>query len=557
MNTEVIKDLGTPRRVSAAAVLACAWPALLLAAACLLPFLNKPFLIDDPFFLTMAQQIVKHPTHPTDFTICWNSIDGGCKKEYALAPGSSLISYVVVPGITLMGYVLVPTVMAGAHEWIAHLTQLLLVWIAVVAMTSLFLRFGWSRWYAIAGALLLVAIPPFLPMASTVQPDILGMTVTLVAMERLVAWKTEQKWSQGVAAALALGLAGLARPHLLLFLPLAAFFLLDSVNPREILAQIRRKIWLWSPVCAGFGLWLALIFTIHEHNLALNAPPFANTGWDRIPFNLFSFLLYLAFPLPLAACWAMNRLKNRRKRTAIIILLLVIATPVFVRVIGRFQVFLAVAGLIVLADLLREAWQKRDHMGLFLMLWILIPLPTTYYVYLPMKYFLPCLAAVVLLCLRLLDGVSVRFAHAAAIALIVVSTGYSLLILRSDAEFAEFGRDALYSLITPHVAAGDRVWYPGQYWSYWYAPLAGGRLTFTGGPQPQPGDYLVVDRFTWGGDAPLARFPHRTLVETISHKYRFGRTMGAGKGLYANGYGLWLWGFGDSGKDRFELWRID
>ena len=36
-----------------------------------------------------------------------------------------------------MGYVLVPTVLGGAHEWMAHLTQLVLVWIAVVAMTSL------------------------------------------------------------------------------------------------------------------------------------------------------------------------------------------------------------------------------------------------------------------------------------------------------------------------------------------------------------------------------------------------------------------------------------
>ena len=59
--------------ISAAAVLASAWPALLLATVCLLPYLNKPFLIDDPYFLTMARQIVKHPTHPMDFDICWNT----------------------------------------------------------------------------------------------------------------------------------------------------------------------------------------------------------------------------------------------------------------------------------------------------------------------------------------------------------------------------------------------------------------------------------------------------------------------------------------------------
>jgi hypothetical protein len=43
----------------------------------------------------------------------------------------------------------------------------------------------------------------------------------------------------------------------------------------------------------------------------------------------------------------------------------------------------------------------------------------------------------------------------------------------------------------------------------------------------------------------------------IYHKYRFGRTMGAGKGLYTNGFGLWMWGFGVDVNDRFELWRID
>src|SRR5258708_37952859 len=117
MKAEVEKDRVAPRAVSAAAVLACAWPALLLATVCLLPYLNKPFLIDDPHFLTMAQQIVKHPAHPMDFEICWNTVEN-CTKAYALTPGNAL-----------MGYALVPTVLAGAHEWMAHLTQLVLVWI--------------------------------------------------------------------------------------------------------------------------------------------------------------------------------------------------------------------------------------------------------------------------------------------------------------------------------------------------------------------------------------------------------------------------------------------
>jgi hypothetical protein len=515
-------------------VLACTWPALILATVCLLPYLNKPFLIDDPFFLTMAKQIVKHPMHPMDFDICWdNTVD--CTKAYVLTPGNALI-----------GYVLVPTVLGGAHEWMAHLTQLVLVWIAVVAMTSFVLRFGWDRGHAIVGALLLVVIPPFLHMASTAMPDCLATAVALVAMERLAAWKTEQKWGQGTAAAIALGLAGFARSHLALLLPLSAFFLLDSINPREVLAQIRRKLWLWTPVFAGSALLLAIIVAVREHNLAINPPPLV-TGSRYIALNLFSYLLYFAFPLPLAACWLANRFRTRRL-LLVFILLAVAVLPVLLHWSQPFAVFLALLGCGALTTLFFEALKKRDHFGLFLVLWLLIPLPIVYYIHLPIKYLLPCVPAVILMCFRLMEGFSVRVVRIAAVALIAASTGYSLLILHSDAEFAEFGRDAMYRLISPNVAAGEKVWFGGQYWSYWYAPLAGATLTFPGGPQPKPGDLLVVGQFGGGGaHSPLERFPHRTLVEAISQNHRFGR-------IYN---GLWLWGFGDSENDRYELWRID
>lgn len=540
---DVSKDGPASPAYSAVAVLACAWPALLLATVCLLPYLNKPFLIDDPHFLAMARQITQHPMHPMDFTICWNT-NASCTKAYALTPGNAL-----------MGYALVPTVLTGAHEWMAHLTQLVLACIAVLAMASLVLRFGMDRWHATAGALLLVAIPPFLPMASTAMPDILATAVALVAMERLAAWKAEQKWSQGAAAAIALGLAGFARSHLALLIPLAAFFLMDSLDPKEVLGQIRRKLWIWTPVFAGCGLLLTIILATREHNLAIS-PPAVVVGASHIVPNLYAYLAYFVFPLPLGVCWLAYRLKIKRPGLAFLLFAVVGACLLLLGGV-LFVVFLAVVGLCVLIDLLFQPLKRGEHMGLFLVLWVLIPLPIIYYSHLPMKYLLPCMPAVILLCLRSIDGVSVKFAKVAAFVLIAASTGYSLLILHADAEFAQFGRDALYRLITPHVAAGQRVWYPGQYWSYWYAPLAGAKLTFPGGPQPEAGDLVVVDVLSDLNTSPIARFPHKTLIETVSHTYRFGRTMGAGMGLYSNGFGYWLWGFGESQKDRVELWRID
>ena len=548
-----MKPRSAVRSLSVLAVLRCAWPSLLLATSCLLPFLSKPFRIDDSHFLMMAGQIVRHPMHPMDFTVCWNTVEN-CTKAYALTPGNAL-----------MGYALLPTVLMGGHEWMAHLTQLLFVWVAALAMVSFVLRLGWSTLHATAAALLLVAIPPFLPMACTAMPDVLAAALAIVAMERLATWKAEQRWGQAVAAAIALGLAGFSRSHLVLLLPLGAFFLLDGLDGRKVLDQIRRKWWLWTPVIAGFGVLAAAILTVREHNLAID-PPSASLIRSHVRDNFCAYLLYFSFPLPLGVCWLANRVKARRFRMISVVAALGIVYWLLPWKISfallrlrpsHLEFLFAVLGLGVLADLLFEALKKLDHTGLVLMLWILIPLPIIYYSHLPMKYLLPCVPAVILLCFRLLDGVSEGFSRAAIVVLIIAGCGYSLLIEHADAEFAQFGRDALHDLITPHVAAGERVWYPGQYWSFWYAPLDGAELIEPTGPQPKRGDLLVVDVYGQGDISALKNYPRRTLVETVAHKYRFGRTMGAGIGLYSNGSGYWLWGFGESDKDRFELWKID
>lgn len=523
------------------AVLACAWPALLLAFACLLPFLNKAFLIDDPYFLAMAGQILKHPTHPMDFEVCWNIVDR-CSRAYELTPGN-----------VLMGYVLVPTVLAGSREWVAHATQLVFVCIAIVAMTSLVLRLGWSRRHAIAGALLLVAIPPFLPMASTAMPDVLAAATALVAIERLIAWRAERRWHQGLAAAIALGLAGIARAHLALMVPLGAFVLVESVRPRQILLQVRRGFRLWIPVLAGGAVLAAIILATRERNLGLD-PPVLFSGKQNIPRNLLSYALYFSFPLPLVSVWIVSRWKIERERVVRALL-----TAIFVGAIAPSKVggFLAGFGFSVLVDLATETWEKRDPCGLWLMLWMLIPLPAVYYGHLPIKYLLPCMPAIILSCFRLAETISPRLARSGGVILIVGAAVYSFLILRSDAEFAEFGRSALTELVHPNTGMGETIWYCNDFSAYWYAPSNGAKRYVAGRSEAKPGDLLVVGIQEEGGRKTLANFPRRRLLRTVAHEYSFGRTMFDGKGLYTNIYGNWLWGFSDSNDDRYELWKLE
>jgi hypothetical protein len=75
--------------------------------------------------------------------------------------------------------------------------------------------------------------------------------------------------------------------------------------------------------------------------------------------------------------------------------------------------------------------------------------------------------------------------------------------------------------------------------------------------EPQRGDLLA--RGILEGDPDiLKKFPNRTLVEALTHEYRFGRTMGAGASLYTNYFSNWLWTLRNNSADaRYELWRLD
>ena len=191
------------------------------------------------------------------------------------------------------------------------------------------------------------------------------------------------------------------------------------------------------------------------------------------------------------------------------------------------------------------------------MLWVLVPLPIVYYAHLPIKYILPSMPAVILLCFRPSSNVPVHLARAAGIFLIIAGLAYSLVILPADEEFADFGRAAMVRLIRPRVSAGEKVWYPGTFSAYWYALLAGAELMVPGLREPKPGDLLVVGIREEQGRTKLNRFSNHTVVERFAHGYRFGRTMFDGAGLYTNVVGNWLWKPGTSKNDRYELWRVD
>jgi hypothetical protein len=332
--------------------------------------------------------------------------------------------------------------------------------------------------------------------------------------------------------------------------PLGAFFLLDSLDPRQILLQIRRSMWLWAPVIAGGVMLLLMIFITRERGLLLN-PPAKVSGIDNVRFNLAYFLMFLCFPLPLAITWAAAQWTSHRWR---LVAALLGSAIIGISIHSKIWI-LALLSACALCDVAWQAWKRQDHELAFLWLWLMVPLPVVYYSHFPIKYLLPCVPALIVLCFRLAQNVPSRLMRAGCILWVIGGTLYSLAILRSDAEFAQAGKDAMIALVQPHLARGERVWYGGEFSAYWYAGTAGAQLVVPGSSEPARGDLLAIGIREDG--ETLKRYPNRTLVQSIHHQYRFGRTMWKGAGLYSNRAGRWLLAFGNDADDRYELWRID
>jgi hypothetical protein len=528
------------------AVLRAAVPALLLSGLCLIPFLNKAYTIDDPFFLLQARQILKAPLHPMAFELCWFGKDA-CDVVATAAPNMSL-----------GGYALTPLMLAGGAEWLGHLQQMLVLWAGILATVSLALRLGLGPRAAVYSGLILASLPPVLLMATTVMPDTLAMSLGAIGVERLVAWKIERKWWQAAAGALALGCAPFGRPHMAFLIPVVALLMREDGRILDWKSWLRIPLRLWMPLVLAAAIFVALVKITSELSAGL-APPAWMESLANVPGNLRTYLAYWAILTPLAAAWFALQIKSLRYRwlwllpVAVIIVWKVILAPS-----PTWMPVARMLGSVALADILLCALWNRNHFQISMGAWLLIGLPTAVHLHMPPKYLAASGPAIALL-IAVLAVRLAPFLQIAAIAVIVsVSAVFSVMLLRADADFANVGRKAAAELIAPRIQSGERVWFSGQWGFYWYALRAGALPSNPSGPQPRPGEVMVLGRLE-GGDVILSRFPRRTLLERRRFFGHGGRTMSPEHGVsfHSNGMGPLPYAWIPGELNRYDVWRVE
>jgi hypothetical protein len=530
-------------------VLRLAVPGFLIVILCLAPFLNKAYTIDDPMFLLSARQILHSPLQPMSFERCWEPIEPCGMIVGRVGAGAAQ---------SLMGYLLAPVVLVGSREWMAHLLQILIACLAVWGTVGLALRLGLDRIQASLAGVMLAAIPPFLPVTSSIMPDTLSGALGVAGMERLLAWKSERRFSQGLMAGILLGLAGYARPHAALLLALAVFWLLEDFRLREMARDLRQAIRLVIPVLFAACLLLSLILLTWDRTGAA-VPKNLLIGSSHLGHNLYSYFLYFCFPIPLAPVWLITRAPRSARLWAglpvVFVAILHLKFSPSQSIFEEWAKLAACLGLIGLVHAVRTSICRNDRVGMLLSFWLLIPLPLIVYDHLAIKYYLVVLPAVSLIlmrCIALLPR-SVGFALCGTMA--IGFTAYSCLAVRADVDFAEYGRTAAAEFVAPHVAQGEHVWYAGIAGFYWYAAEAGAKVARPDQPGPASGDLLAV-AVAEGGDVTRDRYPNRELLAV--HKFRapHGRTVGARGALYSNFDGDAIWVWSPDTTSNYELWRI-
>src|SRR6185369_585964 len=220
------------------------WMLVIVTVAVLLPFLAKPFNIDDPLFVAAARQIQSHPLNPYDFNINWY---GDTQPMWSVTENPPVASYFMALAAQIVGW----------NEIGLHLAFLLPV-IAVVLGTHRLATRLCRR--PVLAALATLLAPGMLVSATTVMCDVMMLAFWIWAM---VFWlEAENDWRKLALAAVLMALAGLTKYYGICLVPLLAVFRLWQRRTIErglaFLLIPPAALWgfqVWTHALYGYGLF--------------------------------------------------------------------------------------------------------------------------------------------------------------------------------------------------------------------------------------------------------------------------------------------------------------
>jgi 4-amino-4-deoxy-L-arabinose transferase-like glycosyltransferase len=512
-------------------------------------FANKAFDIDDHTFLAMSKHMLVDPLHPASVLM----VNNGRPPDWI---SNGMWSGPVMPALLL------PSVAAGGVEWLAHLSVLLVFLLGIAATAVLALRLSVSDQGARWAAMLVATSPAVLAMASTAMPDVPTMSFAVLGVERLVAFRAERRWWQGVSASVGFALSILSRQHGVLTIGCALLVVLLAwpSSARDLWRRCTDRVFLAS---VGFTV-LAVISVVvlyqlmRDDHATLAATPMRIADLALWHINLANLPAQWVLSFPFGLCWVWLRHRQMSRSwwcyvAAAVGVYLAWQTQVFYRHHSWmwWQAPVTALGAAALVDAVVDAVKRRDVVDLGLAAWLFIALPMAVYSHLPPKYLVPSAPAMAVLLARHggRSPVPARFVFGA---ISCVGVLLAFLIVQADAAHGAIGRVG-GEVVARYVAKGETVWLDGTWGFQWYAMQAGATPMSTAPPRPKPGDIVVVGAEGW----LMKQVPNKTLLEHISLDAPAGRIMQKPAGFYSNvSWGPLPWVWSHKPFQPIVVWRV-
>jgi len=531
----------------------------IITALCLLPFLNKPFNIDDPLFLWTAQQIQTHPTDFYGFDVNWYGTVRPAAQIIKNPPGASY-------------YLALTALLLGWSEVALHAAFLIP---ALAVAVGVYYLAGHFCSQPMLAALAAVLTPVLLVSGTSVMCDTM--------MVALWVW------------ALLLWLRGLQRNHhgtlllaavLMVLCSLTKYFGISLMGLLFVYSLVKkRKLghWVWFlllPVIMLAGYQWAT-HGLYGRGLLGDAAAYATRHrWDGGAAMLVKAVTGLAFAgggLVTVLFYAPLLWSRRILVGAAILVVLMIAALAFMTKFGMVSLrpsegvrwgliiqlsVMTVIGLGVIYLAAADMGQCRNAESLLLLLWVAGTFVFATFVNWAVnaRSVLPMAPAVGILLIRRLEQrnrAGQRAKTGWAKIVLIPAAVVSLLVCGADYSWAQTTRRAAEEINQTFANRAAKVWFQGH-WGFQYYMEAAKHEAFDGlHCQRRPGDIIIIPGNNTNTVHPSAEEARRIRTWRFA-RWRWLATMDSsvGAGFYADVWGPLPFAFGHTQPEKYYAYVV-
>jgi hypothetical protein len=473
-----------------------------------LPFLNKPFHIDDSVVLTVSKQIIEDPSQPFGGIINWV---GPPKSIFKATTNPPFLSY----------YLTLFIVFFGCSEMILHLGMMLFLILLAVALALLSQRFARSSPWP----LLFIMFSPAVVVSSNVMRDIPATALASMAVALFVMGVDRDRRSLILLGSVLAGLAILTKYSSAVLLPVMAVYSILSGRGRTLL-------WLAIPLLI-FALWCLQNQLAHGqiHLAYLMQKQSLGFSWQSKFYGAIAILGSSLFIIPALIIDAIFKRKIVLFSCVILIaVLILISVEIHYEGKGGLQlyiwsgmgamllVWIFAAGFQSILKLvpLRSEYEERDI--LFLVVWFAAPFLFSI-IFVPfqaVRHLIPALVPLAFLLTRQLSQPNRNQSRLLVSALsftLLVQVTVAFLVNAADYEYSNTYRRFAKEISANLPLHEHDVWFTGNWGWQFYSNSAGFRHLSPDGHLPNIGDFIIEPLYVHKDISVKNVIKHVTIVD--------------------------------------------